>query len=489
MTDCIIYARVSTKEQQAEGYSIPAQLKAIRAFCEAEGLSPVAEFIEAESAGHAGRTQFGKMLEYLSANPEVRTVVAHKLDRLYRNFSDQIALEEELGIRARYVVGDVPETPQGELIRDVQLSVSKFYLGNLAEEVRKGMDEKVSQGGWPHKAPTGYSNDKNTRSVVIDRKAARNVAYAFERYATGDVSLKALSQELFERGRCARAGKPISPSALQKMLQNPFYAGRLRYKGEVHKGTHQSLVSEELFEEVQTRFAPRRNGPARRTKHTYALRDWMTCAECGCKITAETQRGHVYYRCTHGKDCSQRTYAREEALFAEVERILGRIDITPDIVDALIKDCLRLDEEDSATHGQEASRIEREIASLDAKASRLLDSYLEGVVEAEAYRQKSSEIARAKTAFERELSTLAHPQTDKTAQVAALAGQAVGAKGRFITADTAGKRRIMSQLLSNIKLSDAHVASYQYKRPFQVLQQDPKGTFCESWWAILDLNQ
>ena len=57
MQPCVIYARVSTKEQQDEGFSIPAQLKAIRAFCAEEGLSPVAEFVEAESAGKAGRKE------------------------------------------------------------------------------------------------------------------------------------------------------------------------------------------------------------------------------------------------------------------------------------------------------------------------------------------------------------------------------------------------------------------------------------------------
>lgn len=146
MDTCVIYARVSTKEQQDEGYSIPAQLKAIRGFCAEQGLTPVAEFVEAESAGRAGRKQFEAMLRFLVAHPDTRVVVAHKLDRLYRNFADQLALEEGLGARARYVMGDMPDTPQGELLRDVQLSVAKYYLGNLSEEVRKGMAEKVSEG-------------------------------------------------------------------------------------------------------------------------------------------------------------------------------------------------------------------------------------------------------------------------------------------------------------------------------------------------------
>ncbi|MDP2233464.1 MAG: recombinase family protein, partial [Actinomycetota bacterium] len=64
MSQCVIYARVSTKEQADEGYSIDAQLKACRELCEREGLDVVAEFVEAESAGKAGRTRFAEMCAY-----------------------------------------------------------------------------------------------------------------------------------------------------------------------------------------------------------------------------------------------------------------------------------------------------------------------------------------------------------------------------------------------------------------------------------------
>ena len=163
-------------------------------------------------------------------------MVAHKLDRLYRNFSDQIALEEKLGVRARYVVGDVPDTPQGEFMRDVQLSVAKYYLGNLSEEVKKGMDEKVAQGGWPHRAPIGYLNDKNTRSIVLDPFKAPLVAWAFERYDTGAVCLADLCAELAGRGLVTKSGKRLQASSLQQMLTNPFYCGRIRHNGEMFPG-------------------------------------------------------------------------------------------------------------------------------------------------------------------------------------------------------------------------------------------------------------
>ena len=367
--DCVIYARVSTKEQQDEGYSIPAQLKAIRAFCDAEGLSRVAEFIEAESAGHSGRTQFGRMLAFFGDNPECRIVVAHKLDRLYRNFSDQVSLEEELGVRARYVVGDVPYTPQGELSRDVQLSVAKYYLGNLREEVKKGMEEKVAQGGWPHRAPFGYLNDKGTRCLVVDHVRAPLIRHAFERYASGAVSVRDLTEELFSLGLRQNSGRKVVTSVVHEMLSNPIYCGRIPYKGNVYPGAHESIISVDLFESVQAQKARNRNGTTVRRRE-YPLRGLMRCKECGCLITAGAAKGHTYYRCTHGKgkgSCSQSAYIREEALMAQVEEILGSIEIGPEVLEALVADCEALLEEKRAELAPDVSAAESELSGLKTR--------------------------------------------------------------------------------------------------------------------------
>lgn len=490
MQECVVYARVSTKEQQSEGYSIPAQVKAIRAFCVAQSLSPVAEFIEAESAGKAGRTEFGKMCAFLTEHPSVKVVVAHKLDRLYRNFRDQITLEEDLGVRPRYVLADIPDTPQGELLRDVNLSVSKFYLANLREEVIKGMDEKVAQGGWPHRAPVGYLNDKNTRTLVVDEEAASFVRLAFQRYATGQVSLAFLADELYALGFRSRTGKKMTANALHQMLKHPIYLGLIRYKGRIYPGAHEPMVSQELFDAVQAAFEPNRNG-VKSVSHVFALRDWLYCAECGCKITAERQKGFVYYRCTHGKGrekCSQRTYTREELLMEQVSSILASIEIPDDVLRALVEDCKALDQEEAEKGAGDRSRLELSLQKLKAKASKLLDSYLDGVVSVEDYQAKSSQIETERQALERALASLSVGSPEKTSQVEALLATAQGARLAFEDASVEGKREVLSTVLLNADIRDGSIASYQLKRPFGALQMDSSGAFCQSWWAMRDLN-
>lgn len=66
----ISYARVSSKEQEEEGFSIPSQLKLLRDYAERKGLTVVKEFTDAETAKQAGRGGFNEMLGFLKANPQ-----------------------------------------------------------------------------------------------------------------------------------------------------------------------------------------------------------------------------------------------------------------------------------------------------------------------------------------------------------------------------------------------------------------------------------
>jgi len=488
MDRCVIYARVSTKEQQDEGYSIPAQLKAIRVFCASQNLSPVAEFVEAESAGKAGRKRFTEMVDFLKGEPGVRIVVAHKLDRLYRNFTDQVLLEEIVGARARYVTGDVPDSPQGELLRDVQLSVAKFYLGNLAEEVRKGMDEKVLQGGWPHRAPLGYLNDKPTRCIVPDPLTASSVRFAFERYASGVVSLPQLADELAERGLTQGSGRKLGASHLHHLLCNPIYCGRIRYKGTVYPGAHEPLITPALFETVQDTLSGKRNGT--KSRRVFALRGVMYCGECGCMITAGVHKGHVYYRCTHGKGaCSNRSYTREEVLTAQIDELLSRIELSPELIDALIADAKLLEAEKEPSRDSERTSLQAAIAASVARQSKLLNAYLDDAVPSDAYRVKAETLAQEQRALELRLAELSETPRSTSALVADRARLAGGARLQFARGTDEEKREVVSAVLCNLTVTDGRIASYQYKRPFGVLEQGSKGAFSHTWWAKEDLNR
>jgi len=149
-----IYARVSTKEQE-EGYSIASQLELLRAYCAANGIEVVSEFVEAETAKEAGRRMFGEMLD-LARRGGIAAIVVEKTDRLCRNLKDRVSVDD-LDLAIHLVKeGEViskDSRSHAKFVHDIKLVLSKNYIDNLSEETRKGMLQKARQGIHPTKAP------------------------------------------------------------------------------------------------------------------------------------------------------------------------------------------------------------------------------------------------------------------------------------------------------------------------------------------------
>jgi DNA invertase Pin-like site-specific DNA recombinase len=94
-TSVVLYARVSSKDQEREGFSIPAQLRLLRDYAASRGFSVVQEFTDIETARASGRTYFNQMVSYLRNNRSAcRTILVEKTDRLYRNITDYATLDE-----------------------------------------------------------------------------------------------------------------------------------------------------------------------------------------------------------------------------------------------------------------------------------------------------------------------------------------------------------------------------------------------------------
>ena len=194
------------------------------------------------------------------------------------------------------------------------------------------MEEKVAQGGWPHFAPARLpQRQEHAHPGRRPGHALRFVRHAFERYATGLVSLADLRDELYAMGLRTELGQEGRRLGDRQDAQEPdLLPDCSATKACIYPGAHEPLVSRELFDAVQDAFAPNRHGNNSAKKRSYVLSDFLVCAECGAKITAGTHKGHVYYRCTHGKgECSQRSYIREELLMQEVAEVLAASSSTP----------------------------------------------------------------------------------------------------------------------------------------------------------------
>ena len=76
-----LYARVSSKDQEQEGYSIPAQVKLLKEYAQKEGFEVEREFVDVETAKQAGRTSFAEMVKHLQEHSSVKTILVEKTYR------------------------------------------------------------------------------------------------------------------------------------------------------------------------------------------------------------------------------------------------------------------------------------------------------------------------------------------------------------------------------------------------------------------------
>ena len=157
----VLYARVSSKEQEKEGFSVPSQLKLLRDYGSTEGVRIAQEYVDVETAKLAGRANFGAMVTHLKANPSIRILLVEKTDRLYRNLKDWVTLDElevEIHFVKEGVILSRDSRSSEKFMHGIKVLMAKNYIDNLSEEARKGMQEKAEQGIWPTVAPLGYRN-------------------------------------------------------------------------------------------------------------------------------------------------------------------------------------------------------------------------------------------------------------------------------------------------------------------------------------------
>jgi len=175
----VLYARVSSKDQEKEGFSIPAQLRLLREYANDNGFVIAHEFTDVETAKETGRSNFGQMLGYLKKHAGIcRTILVERTDRLYRNIKD-FATVDELGVEIHLVkeneIISRDSRSSEQFVHGIKVLMARNYSLNLGEETIKGMTEKARAGIYPSYAPVGYRNvdgANGKRTIMADPDAA-----------------------------------------------------------------------------------------------------------------------------------------------------------------------------------------------------------------------------------------------------------------------------------------------------------------------------
>jgi site-specific DNA recombinase len=481
----VIYARVSSKEQEKEGFSIPAQLKLLKEYAAANGLVVAQEYVDVETAKQTGRAAFGEMVAYLKVHPAVRVMLVEKTDRLYRNLKDWVTVDEldvEMHFPKEGVVLSRESRSSEKFMHGIKVLMAKNYIDNLSEEARKGMQEKAEQGIWPTKTPLGYRNvtgSDGKKIIATDPAIAPLIAKLFEWYSRGDISLREAARKVHAAGLAyPKSGAKVPVSTIHTILRNRLYTGWFEWNGKLIQGRHEPLVSVELWERVQDVIDGRFSNNAKRGRRDFAFSGLISCKRCGCAVVGEIKKQrYIYYHCTGYADKCQgnpascrRKYVREEALEAQFTELLGQLKFDDEVLE-WVRDALHASHADERRDHEEAiKRHQAEYTRLQARIDAMYVDKLDGVVDTVFFEKMSNQWNEEQNRCQREIDWHQSAHKSYMGEGIQILELAQNAQKLFERQQPRQKRRLLNFVLSNCTWEDGEVVA-TFRQPFDLLAE------------------
>jgi site-specific DNA recombinase len=394
----VLYARVSSKEQEQEGYSIPAQLRLLREYADQQGLQIAQEFVDVETAKTTGRPGFAAMLAYFKKNSTCRTLLVEKTDRLYRNLKDWVTIDDfrlEVHFPKENVIIGPDSRSSEKFLHGIKVLMAKNYVENLGEEASKGMREKAKNGIWPSAAPTGYQNVDGTdghRTIIPHPVTAPVVRQIFEWFATGEYTLKDIAAKL-RTEKLPFGTRQVNVSSIHAILRKRIYTGEFDWKGEVFQGTYEPLVNKATWDRVQDLLSARSELRHRKMVHDFTYTGLLQCGHCGCAMVGEIKKDrYIYYHCTRYKGKCPEPYTREEVVHAEFTDILRRLVIPEPVLKWLSAELERSTDHEERTRQQTTKSWQDECDRLQGRLDAMYEDKLDGRITPEQYDRKAKDL-------------------------------------------------------------------------------------------------
>ena len=488
------YCRVSSKEQEETGYSLPSQEKLLLEYASRKDKDFVIKktFSVAESAsGAKQRNVFSEMMEFL-VKYDIKNLLVEKVDRLTRNLRDAVIINDWLEADETRKIHFVKQNliihrnaKSDEKFRwDIEIVLAKKYLANLSEEVKKGQAEKISQGWLPTKPPLGYKTigEKGHKIHVINSDVAPFIKKAFEWYASGNYSMERVKDKLYKEGFRTRAGNKPAKNRIEDMLKEPFYYGAMRWNDILYtNGRHEPIITKELFDKAQH---VRTKGLAPKySRHQFQFRKMMNCGECDGLITAEIQKGIVYYHCNHYKECSQKVYTPEEIV---EQQIFGVFNFFKNITKReaeLIKAKIQ------ANHAQESEykdtalkTLNNRYIQLQSRLDILYNDRLDQKISDEFWNKKQEEINKEQKEIQEQISKIKSEETKYFEVWLNIIDLAHRALEIYKKRSPEERRLLLSHIFSNLTLKDQKITK-SLTKPVEIISKrvqekiDAKNTF------------
>lgn len=456
----VLYARVSKDDRRTEGRNLASQTEMCRDYALERGWRIVDQLAE-DDRGASGASfelpELNRILD-MARTADFEVLVVREIDRLSRNLAKQLIVEEELkqhGVQIEYVLGAYPDTPEGNLMKNVRASVAEYERLKISERMVRGRRNKVRAGNvLPHgRPPYGYrlTDENGKHEFVIYEPEACIVRLIFEWLTQGaddsvPLSAKKIAARLTAMGiptwadihepKMRKRGSRAHwyGTTVTKIIRCETYVGTWYY-GQRNNRTQTDnpvehwlavevppLVDEGTWRTAQQQLDKNRSEAKRNVRHDFLMQRRVRCGKCGYSMAAHTKvsnnKQYKYYICN--SDPARTALGR-----------CGSPSFRADHVDEAVWTWVRSLVADPAelTHGLDAYQEERDrdttplrerlavvdslLANNRAQLERLLDLYLSGDMARDMLVDRKSRLERTIESLDRERGSLAiHLETE-----------------------------------------------------------------------------
>jgi site-specific DNA recombinase len=399
---CAIYTRKSTEEGlEQEFNSLDAQRESAEAFIRSqthEGWTCLPERYDdgGFTGGNMERPALQRLLADIQAG-KMDCVVTYKVDRLSRSlldFAKMMETFEQHGVSFVSITQQFNSaTSMGRLILNVLLSFAQFEREIIAERTRDKMAATRRKGKWSGGTPVlGYDLDPRGRRLHVNDDEAQRVRAIFALYLEHQALLPVV-QELARRGWVGkrwqtrhgrpRGGRPFDKTSLYRLLTNVLYAGKVRYKDEIHDGEQPALIDADTFGRVQALLKSHgpEVGPPSVQRFTALLKGLLRCVCCDCAMTPAhtTRQGGLryrYYTCVQAQKNGWQSCPSKSIPAAPIEELvlaqIHQLGHDPQLLNAVLAQVRHQDDARLAEMASEHAALERDLLRGQGELRKLL---------------------------------------------------------------------------------------------------------------------
>ena len=400
----VILARISSKEQ-SEGHSLDAQTRNLKQYADGKNLTVIKEYTLVESSTKQQRPEFDAMISFIKRQDVKIALVVDTVDRLQRSFRETPIFNELMQqdiIELHFVKeGNVlckNATSTQKLMWNMGVVMAQSYTDQLSDNVRRSMKHKVRNGEWCGLAPIGYlnviDNETGKASVEPNEENAEIIKRIFIKYASGKYSLSEITRLAKSWGFKSNKGNDVCNQIIHTMIQNPFYYGFMKVKGEMHPHKYEPLISKDLFDRCQiVRTKRAKNIKASTNKKQFLFSGLIKCAVSDRIVTCDLKKGkYVYLICRDPDNHKKKMWVKEQDVIDQIETALQPIMIPDDQIDDVIAYIKKSSASEQSDYRDNQRHYRKQLLDVETQIDRLTDLLINNHITKEAHQRKHTQL-------------------------------------------------------------------------------------------------